>query len=174
MDTNTESPTSPTPSPAEVKADLASRFAAGSISLEEYTKEIEVLAVLTVPVHGKGKNPRKPAPRADFVRAYSAFATTKARREHVLSIAPTDRVQVYSGPTKASVGAAYDLGARRGEEIEGIATTVSYAKGGKVIVSDAAHAVGTALALLDALASKKDLPRNHPERRAIVKAIRAL
>lgn len=129
---------------------------------------------------GSGQS-KKVSPLSSFVASVATFRTAKERKEAILAHVATEEnpalVRVFREPTVKSVKDAFALGARRADEVADIDTSVSFGgKGGKVIVSDNAYTVAVARRLVEALEDAKEqgLPRNHPERRAIVARLRSI
>ena len=122
---------------------------------------------------------KKVSPLASFVASVATFKTAKERKETIVAHVSTEtepsRVRVWREPTVKSAKDAFALGHRVASVVKDLDTTVSFGgKGGKILVSDNAHTVQCARLLVEALEDAKEngLPRNHPERRAIVAALR--
>jgi len=126
-----------------------------------------------------GSGPKNVSARTSFIAAAATFKTDKERKELALAATPKGWVAVYSGLSKASAGHLHDMGVREADKVKDLPSVVVFeggAKTKKTIVSDKAVLVSGALELLEALEDAKEngLPRNHPERRAIVKTLRSI
>ena len=124
-----------------------------------------------------GSGPSKVSPRASFVAAAAVWRTDKERREHAIASSPAGRVVVYSGLSKASAGHLFDLGHRTADDVRDLPALVVFdggAKKKKMVASEKASLVLGAIELLQRLEDAKEagLPRNHPDRVAVVRALR--
>lgn len=122
---------------------------------------------------------RRVSPRASFIDAAASYKTDKERRELALAATPKGRTSVYTGLSRASAGHLHDMGHTVASDVKNLPSVVVFEGGARVkktIVSDKASLVYGAIELLERLedAKAEGLPRNHPERRAIVSALRNL
>lgn len=122
---------------------------------------------------------KKVSPRASFVASAASYKTDKERKELALAATPKGWTSVYTGLSKASAGHLHDMGHTVAADVKDLPSVVVFEGGARVkktMVSDKATLVYGALELLERLEDAKagGLPRNHPERRAIVSALRNL
>ena len=127
---------------------------------------------------GSGRS-KKVSPRASFIASAASYKTDKERKELALAATPKGWTSVYTGLSKASAGHLHDMGHTVASEVKNLPSVVVFEGGAKVkktMASDKASLVYGALELLERLedAKAEGLPRNHPERRAIVSALRNL
>lgn len=122
---------------------------------------------------------KKVSPRNSFIASASSYKTDKERKELALAATPKGWTSVYTGLSKASAGHLYDMGHTVAADVRNLPSVVVFEGGARIkktMVSDKATLVYGALELLERLEDAKEsgLPRNHPERRAIVSALRNL
>lgn len=128
---------------------------------------------------GSGFGRSKVTPRTSFVASAASYKTDKERKELALAATPKGWTSVYTGLSRANAGHLHDMGHTVASDVKNLPSVVVFEGGAKIkktMVSDKASLVYGALELLERLedAKAEGLPRNHPERRAIVSALRNL